>query len=523
MSSMQEPTCEEGLAGLFERIAAHALHQPDQIALRAVSVELSYAALWKRLQSLIEVLNGVRCLALVGDNGPEWVCMDLAARAAGVCVLPIPPFFTQAQVQHALAVTHADALWANDAAQLNDAGQPLVMGYLKRLPNVSWSTPIPSGIAKLTFTSGTTGTPKGVALTQAAMEAVVQSLDAVLNLGSTHTHLSVLPLGVLLENLAGVDLTLWMGGTVVLPALAEVGMEGSSRFHADRFAQALLRWQPNSLILTPQLLQALIAVTQAHPQIANSLRFVAVGGATVSPYLLQQADALGLPVYEGYGLSEMSSVVSLNTPKARRIGSVGRLLPHVQMSFALEQQQILLQGPSMFSGYLDASGTFLPADPVFATGDQGALDAEGYLSLSGRLKHQFITAYGRNVAPEWVERELSIEPEILQALVVGESKPHNLALLVGQSNASVQQIACAVDRANARLPDYAQVRDWIVLEMPFTVENGLWTGTDRPRRALIEAQYHAAIEQAYALFPEQSGAFASSDFKPFLSPVQSGH
>jgi long-chain acyl-CoA synthetase len=485
--------------GLFARIEMHAQHQPEQIALRSSADELNYAALWRRLQSLADALHGVRCLALVGDNSPEWVCMDLAARAAGVCVLPIPPFFTQTQVEHALRVTQADALWAADARRLGDAAEPFVLGFLKRMPQ-SAQQPIPSDLAKLTFTSGTTGTPKGVALTQSAMEAVVQSLDTVLDLGSAHTHLSVLPLGVLLENLAGVDLTLWMGGTAILPALAEVGMEGSSRFYADRFAQALLCWQPNSLILTPQLLQALIAVTRSHPQIAESLRFVAVGGATVSPYLLQQADALGLPVYEGYGLSEMSSVVSLNTPKARRIGSVGRLLPHVQMNFASEQQEILLQGPSMFSGYLDASGEFLPADSVFATGDQGALDAEGYLSLSGRLKHQFITAYGRNVAPEWVERELSVEPEILQALVVGESKPHNLALLVGRPNQTVEQMAQAVARANARLPDYAQVRDWIVLETPFTVENGLWTGTGRPRRALIEAQYGAAIERAYALF-----------------------
>ncbi len=501
------------MSGLFARIEMHAQHQPEQIALRSNTDELNYAALWQHLQALTDALHGVRCLALIGENSPEWVCMDLAARAAGVCVLPIPPFFTQTQVEHALRVTQADAVWATDERLLGDAAESFVVGYLKRSPQSTQQQLIPAHLAKLTFTSGTTGTPKGVALTQSAMEAVVQSLDTVLDLGSTHSHLSALPLGVLLENLAGVDLTLWMGGTVVLPALAEVGMEGSSRFHADRFAQALLRWQPNSLILTPQLLQALIAVTQAQPKIAESLRFVAVGGATVSPYLLQQADALGLPVYEGYGLSEMSSVVSLNTPKARRIGSVGQLLPHVQMTFAPKQQEILLQGPSIFAGYLDASGKFLPAGPVFATGDQGLLDAEGYLSLSGRLKHQFITAYGRNVAPEWVERELSIEPEILQALVVGESKPHNLALLVGRPKQTLEQMAQAVARANARLPDYAQVRDWIVLETPFTVENGLWTGTGRPRRALIEAQYGAAIEQAYASF--------ASD--PIDQSGQSGH
>ncbi|MGA1562255.1 MAG: AMP-binding protein, partial [Gammaproteobacteria bacterium] len=202
---------DKNFAGdLFARIAAHALHQPDQVALRTsgtargASVDLSYAALQERLQSLIHALSGVRCLALVGDNSPEWICLDLAARAAGICVLPIPPFFTPAQVQHALDAARVDAVWAVDPHLLGDAAEPFDVGYIKRYSNVTdaVSPTIPAGISKLTFTSGTTGTPKGVALTQSAMEAVVRSLDTVLNLGAVHTHLSVLPLGVLLENLA---------------------------------------------------------------------------------------------------------------------------------------------------------------------------------------------------------------------------------------------------------------------------------------------------------------------------------
>ncbi len=482
-------------SGLFARIQAHALQSPERDALCSGDECISYAALWSQIQAHADALQGIQCLALLGDNSPEWVCMDLAARFAGLCVLPIPPFFTEAQVQYAVQVAQVDALWASTPLPMHGKQESFAQGYLMR--REAGARVLPADIAKLTFTSGTTGTPKGVALTQAAMEAVVQSLDQVLALGAAHIHLSILPLAVLLENLAGVDLTLWMGGSVRLPSLAAVGMQGSSRFDAAQFSHALQQYSPHSLILTPQLLQALVTVATHHPALKYSLRFIAVGGASVSPHLLHQADALGLPVYEGYGLSEMSSVVSLNAPKARRIGSVGRPLPHIKIDFHTEQQEIMLRGPSLFSGYLDETEGFISSVPVFASGDQGSLDADGFLHLEGRIKHQFITAYGRNVSPEWVERELILESEIQQAVVVGEARSQNLGLLVAHPETPAAALDAAVERANSRLPDYAQVHHWIGMEAAFTVENGLWTGTGRPRRAEIERQYREEIEQAY--------------------------
>ncbi len=488
-------------ADLFARLRDHAQQQPQRTALRANAVEISYAALWAGIEEQSVQLRslGITGLALLGDNHPAWLQVDLAARWAGVWVLPIPPFFTAAQAAYALETAQVDAVWSQQACELSgfgDAPQAFADGFLYIRQGMR--TVLPAGVAKLTFTSGTTGTPKGVALSRIAMESVVASLDQVLHLDAEHTHLCVLPLAVLLENLAGVDLTLWMGGTVVVPTLAELGMQGSSRLDLQRFAQALQAARPQSLILTPQLLQAVLALAERSAVDLRALHFAAVGGATVSPYLLHKARAQGIPVYEGYGLSEMSSVVSLNTPGEDRIGSVGRVLPHVRLRMDAARNEILLHSPARFSGYLYADGRYEPASEWFATGDQGRLDADGFLHLSGRLKHQFITAFGRNVAPEWVERELLLEPEVQQAIVIGEARPHNLGLLVAAAEVTDGDIQNAVHRANTRLPDYAQIGDWIRITEPFSVEEGLWTGTGRPRRAAIEARYQDAIVAAYS-------------------------
>jgi len=129
----------------------------------------------------------------------------------------------------------------------------------------------------------------------------------------------------------------------------------------------------------------------------ESLRFVAVGGAPAPEALVEAAWALGIPVFEGYGLSECCSVVALNRPGARKNGSVGRALPGLKMS--IDQQEIIVEGPSVMDGYLGGTD----AGRVWRTGDLGAIDADGYLTVHGRKDNLLVTAAGRNVSPEWIE------------------------------------------------------------------------------------------------------------------------
>lgn len=489
-------TCEP-MTGLFHRIARHAAEQPHRVALGDPTSSIRYGALLPSLQLRADALRtgGIRRLALSGDNGVDWVLMDLAARMAGITVVPIPPFFTAQQIKHSLDRARVDGVWSrSSAAWPGFEPTPLPGGWLHRRDTATLA--LPDGVAKITFTSGTTGEPKGVLLRQAAMEAVVQSLAEVIALRPGHVHLSVLPLAVLLENLAGVDLSLWIGGEVRLPDSRSLGLLGSSRVEVARFADSVRRFSAQSLILTPQLLQTLVEHCERTTTASPELRFVAVGGATVPPALLERAWRAGIPAYQGYGLSELGSVVALNVPHHNRTGSVGRLLPHARLRVGADGE-LRLRGSALFSGYLEDAGRIDAPPSEFATGDLGRCDADGYLWLSGRIKNQIVTSFGRNVAPEWVESELTLEPEILQAAVFGEARPFNTAVLVPAGQCSHAQLQTAVQRCNRRLPDYARVGPWIRAAEPFSVDNGQWTGTGRPRRDRIVSAYGEQIEAVY--------------------------
>jgi acyl-CoA synthetase (AMP-forming)/AMP-acid ligase II len=187
-------------------------------------------------------------------------------------------------------------------------------------------------------------------------------------------------------------------------------------------------------------------------------------------------------------------VVCLNTPGSNRPGSVGRPLPHLKVRLD-EEGQILVRGAGML-GYLgDAPRN--SADEI-ATGDLGSIDADGFVQVRGRVKNLLITSLGRNIAPEWVERELQLEPEIASAIVVGEAQPH-LAALISPTAAGTTpgQLAAAVARANGRLPDYAQVRAWAPPARPFTFANGSLTANGRLRRAQILRDNEPVVRQLY--------------------------
>lgn len=230
----------------------------------------------------------------------------------------------------------------------------------------------------------------------------------------------------------------------------------------------------------------------------QSLRLLAVGGAPVPLYLLERARELGLPVFQGYGLSECASVVALNVTGANKVGSVGRPLPHVRLKIAADGE-IMVGGEALFTTYLGfpqrASG-----DGFWPTGDIGHLDADGYLYVTGRKKNIFITAFGRNVSPEWLESELTAQPEIAQACVFGEGSPWNVAVIVARGPGD-EAVARAVARANEGLPDYARIRRWLLADAPFAPQNGMATSNGRVRRETVWAGYETLLRK---LFEEES-------------------
>ena len=477
----------------------------DGLAIESGARRWSFEALRTEVDALAGHLRAqqVRVLATLMDNGAPWVVADLAALQAGVVHLPLPGFFSPAQIAHALQAAGADALLCvpNAAAAFAPAraDEHHVAGRtLAWLRLAGREVAMPAGTVKLTFTSGTTGTPKGVCLGRASIGRVAGGLAEALAPLAITRHLSALPFAVLLENLAGVLAPLSQGAACITPPLAEVGLTGSSAFDPARLHAAVLAAQPHSLILLPQMLRGWVAWLQATGARAPaSLKIVAVGGAAVGARLIEAAQSLGLPACEGYGLSEACSVQTLNLPGAQRPGSAGRVLPHARLRVAADGE-IEVAG-SLFLGYL---GDPTAAPGWWRSGDLGEIDADGYLHVRGRRKQVLITAFGRNVSPEWVETALRSEPAIAQAVVFGEAQPALSAVLwpmrADQPDAALQ---AAVDRANDSLPDYARVARWCRATAAFSAETGLATPNGRPQRAAIEQRHarapglaHAALE-----------------------------
>jgi long-chain acyl-CoA synthetase len=475
----------------FEHLAALG----DAIALREGSRSLSYAQLLAEIDVRSQHLQqlGARRIALALDNGIDWVLWDLAAVHAGLVCVPVPGFFSSSQQVHVLDSAGIDCLISPESTLFSALGfsAGAAAGVLQR-PRALVNE-LPVGTCKITYTSGTTGQPKGVCLDVATQLAVAQSLVQASARCEVERHLCALPLATLLENIAGVYAPLLAGAQIELMPMAQVGLLGASQFDLPRFLGALAQAQPDSLILLPQLLLALVSAAERGLPVPNSLRFIAVGGGRVSSQLLQRADALGLPIFEGYGLSECASVVCLNTPEQRRIGTVGQPLPHVQVRLGADQE-VQVKGPRLL-GYLGEPAT---AEEWLGTGDLGHFEGP-FLVLHGRKKHQFITAFGRNVNPEWVEAELVQQLPIAQAWLHGEALPGNVAVLVARfATTSDSQLAEAVTAANLTLPDYACVHHWLRAEHPFSSANELATSNGRLRRNALFAHYQIAIEQLMA-------------------------
>lgn len=471
----------------FKRLLLrHAADTPHAPAVQGPGGRFSYQQLLAEVDARGQLLStqapGPVLLAL--DNGPELLFWDLAALFVGRACVVVPGFFSAAQFSHCIAQSGAchvlcEAQWEGRLVELGFARHA---GLWSR--SVAAPAALPEGTGKITYTSGSTGTPKGVCLSADALLRVAHQLELASRATAPQRYLAVLPLGVLLENL-GVYAALIAGASVQLYPQASLGMGGASQVDFKRLLGAIVLSEAHSLILVPQLLLGLVTAIERGLMGVGALRFVAVGGARVAPGLVARAEALGLPVFEGYGLSECASVVALNHPGARRSGSVGKPLAHVQVQIA-DDGEVLVAGCVQL-GYL---GEPPVSARWWATGDLGYFDEHGYLYLSGRKKHQFITSFGRNVNPEWVEAELTQSGLIAQAFVHGEGRPRNVALLWPLHEAIADSaIEQAVQQCNASLPDYARVHAWHRLPSPFNRADDTLTGNGRLRREAIVQHY----------------------------------
>lgn len=475
---------------------------PGRIALTDGSRSITYGQLASIIRSeaaLLRETSGLR-FALLAENGCDWAIADLALHHLNRVNVPVPAYFTPAQMRHALDDAGVDTLVTDRRDEVRDRWPDFAivgrmsngLDILRRAVDPAQRRAVPAGTAKVTYTSGSTADPKGVCLPAAALDRASRAMVQTTGSIGIGRHLCLMPLPTLLENLAGIHAPLRSGATCVIPSSVETGMSYGA-LDPQRLLRSLTLHRPESLVLVPELLRLIVRAAQGGYALPQSLKFIAVGGAPVARSLLEEAAALDLPVFEGYGLSECGSVVCLNTPQAKRLGSVGRALPHVSLSLA-QGGELRVSGWLM-SGYLGDSLHEGPQE--IATGDLAEIDAEGYVYIRGRLRNLFITSFGRNVSPEWIERELAHEPAIRHAVAVGEGCPDVRALVCpANRDLAPGTIAHAVEHANQRLPDYARVRRIACMPEAPTLSNGLMTANGRLRRERILERFGALLDQA---------------------------
>lgn len=491
------------MAKIWAAIVSQTRITPDAPAVSGLAgrAGMSFRQLEQKVETLAAELRAldIHTLGLLCDNRPEWIIVDLAAMACGICLVPIPVFFSASQIRHLLDDAGVDCLLSESDSLPLPAGFQPVSGHqpvqgltLYRRQIHRAAATLPPGTCKVTYTSGSTGTPKGVCLGAEQLWQVTRALVDVTTPLDITRHLCVLPLSTLLENIAGVYVPLLRGVEVCVPELSVLGFRGSSRFDPGCLLSGLVRARPGSIILTPELLNALVSAAEQGWKPPVSLVFIAVGGGRVSPALLERALQPGLPVFEGYGLSECASVVSLNRPGRNRPGSVGEPLPHVRVKIV--DGEILING-SQLLGYTGDTGT--SHGPWFPSGDLGYLDDDGFLYIDGRKKNLIITSFGRNVSPEWLESELNGLPGILQSAVFGDARPFCVALLYADGRVCDADLSSAITRLNDSLPDYARILAWKRLEQPFSISSATLTGNGRLRRDMIADRHRDVIEALY--------------------------
>ena len=465
------------MTGLIEAIRRHASESRTNPCFDDGECQFGWLeaanAVDRAVEAIAQEWSSDRPVGLQLDHGIASALLLIAFVEAGVPAVPLPPYLSEAQCFAALRHAGATAL-----IQACDFAEGKVHFTVQGLETER--ADIPSGTAVISFSSGSTGDPKGVCLSANHLIAIAGAVCDTLGRDLAGRHLPILPFGILLEQVAGLFASLIAGGTYAPLSGERVGLKNPLRPDPKVMLGAIQQERATSLILVPEYLAALVVAMEESGVRLPQLRLVAVGGATIAPALLKRAKAVGLPVRQGYGMTEAGSVIALEDGMGRFQGAVGRSIGAHCITLA-DDGEIIIDGPL----YLGLVGHPRIPGP-FATGDIGRLDAQGRLWIEGRKSNLIVTSLGRNVSPEWIEGLLAAQPEIAQAVVRGDGEVALKALLVPAGPGV--DVGPAIERVNSDLPGYARIADFLLVP-PFTPANGLLTGNGRPRRAEIDRAY----------------------------------
>lgn len=523
-------------------------------------------------------------VAILSENRPEWAITDFATLLLGGIVVPI--YATQTPEQALYVLQHSGSRIAfvstrkqYDKVQLirpqTEIERVVVMDRVEDLPGVPQMQYILSGasdaqdaaieaiansiqpddVATLIYTSGTTGTPKGVILTHGNIASNLSVTTEMVNIGIDDLAVSFLPLSHITAR--HVDYLLFCRGATIaycpnfddLPrTLQEVRptvfvgvprvyekIHNQIQHKTQGAKRKILDWAvsvghkhteeilddkvPNSLSWR---LASRLVFSKIREGLGGRSNLFISGGAPLGRELAAWYADIGIRIDEGYGLTETSPVIAVNTPSGHRIGTVGKILPNLEVKIATDGE-VLVRGPSVFKGYWNMPEETATAfeDDWFKTGDIGRLDEDGYLSITDRKKDLIKTSGGKFIAPQPIENSLKTNLYVGEAAVIGDKRRFPSALIVpnfpvleewarsqGVSTASRKEMVRSgkvqafyqeiVDELNQNLAQYEKLKKVLVLPEELSIADGTMTPSMKLRRRHLEERYRKQIEALYA-------------------------
>src|SRR5262245_7826578 len=524
-------------------------------------------------------------VAIMSENRVEWALADFAALSAGAITVPIYPTLSTTQVKALLDDCRPKVIFISTAELLQklQIGSPqFAARYVVAMdPSIRESSVLrlealydmgkqasddypgefrrsvlavgAEDVATIIYTSGTTGIPKGAMLTHRNLLSNIAATRAVLPLYPEDTSLSFLPLAHIFQrhvDYASVDAGATIAYAENLNAVQDDMLEVRPTFAAGvpRFFEKIYALVFSEVARAPAIRRAIfekalrvgkdslasgqhtlawkaadrVVFQTIRQRLGGRIRFFISGGAPLQREIAEFFTAIGMPVFEGYGLTETSPVITLNGPGASRIGSVGKPVRSIEMRLAPDGE-ILVRGESLMKGYFGMERETADAleSGWFHTGDIGEIDADGFLKITDRKKDLIVTSGGKNVAPQPIECRLKLIPYFENVVLVGNGRKFVSALVVPNydglarlanahkikfdspaelaRNREIYNLVMAeIERRTTDLADYEKVRKIAFLGGQFTIDGGELTPTMKVRRLEVERKYKNDIDGLYA-------------------------
>lgn len=517
-------------------------------------------------------------VALFSENRPEWHIVDFACHLTGAVLVPLYPSLPASNVAYIVRDAGARLLLVSGRERAPVALEAsrdlpglrllaldpgLGLEHLNDLPVPATTPahrPAPDDLASLIYTSGTTGEPKGVMLSHRNFMVQVTSMLPLYPITSRDEVMSFLPLPHVFQRIldyiflaAGCRITYVEAVEKVvamLPLVRPTIMASVPRVYERAYVQIMSRVQKEDRLRRlftwamrvgqaaraaqrqgrrpplGALLQYAVArrlvFRKVLERFGGRLRFTISGGAPLAKEIGEFFDVVGLPLLNGYGLTESAPVIAVNRLESNRIGSVGLVAPGVEVEIAPDGE-ILARGPNIMLGYWnqpEATRQTVDAEGWLHTGDIGHFDPDGYLFITDRKKDILVTSGGKNVAPQPIEARLAATPYVGQAVAIGDKYPYITALIApnfdslrayfdehqiaGQGKEDLaghpvtgSLVAAAIKDVNANLASYERIRRFTVLPHEFTLERGELTPSLKVRRKVVTERYRPQIEEMY--------------------------